>query len=131
MIQYIQRNKKTKGKIIYMLSQINDYRQRFIKYAIKNGVTKASIRYKISRKTIYKQLKKGTLESLKDLSRRPKNSPKKHTEKEIKIINRLVRKYKNDIILIYHFLKEKFNYTKSYSGLKNFIRKSIKPVVNK
>lgn len=37
-----------------MLPQIKYYHQRFIKYAIKNGVTKASIRYKISRKTIYK-----------------------------------------------------------------------------
>ena len=57
-----------------MIPQIKYYRQRFIKYAIKNGVTKASIRYKISRKTIYKWLKRynGTLESLEDLSRRPK-----------------------------------------------------------
>ena len=56
-----------------MIPQIKYYRQRFIKYAIKNGVTKASIRYKISRKTIYKWLKRynGTLESLEDLSSRP------------------------------------------------------------
>ena len=67
-------NKNYKGEIIYMIPQIKYYRQRFIKYAIKNGVTKALIRYKISRKTIYKWLKRydGTLESLEDLSRRPK-----------------------------------------------------------
>ena len=116
-----------------MLPQIKYYRQRFIKYAIKNGVTKASIRYKISRKTIYKWLKRydGTLESLEDLSRKPKNSPKKHTEKEIKIINKLIKKYGNDIILIYQVLKEKYNYKRSYGGLKNFIRKLVKPVENK
>ncbi len=116
-----------------MLPQIKYYRQRFIKYAIKNGVTEASIRYKISRKTIYKWLKRydGTLESLEDLSRRPKNSPKKHSEKEIKIIKRLIKKYGNDIILIYQILKEKFNYTKSYGGLKTFIRKLTKSTINK
>lgn len=116
-----------------MIPQIKYYRQRFIKYAIKNGVTKASIRYKISRKTIYKWLKRydGTLESLEDLSRRPKNSPKKHTEEEIKIINKLINKYGNDIILIYQILKEKYNYTKTYGGLKNLIRKLLKPVQNK
>ena len=30
-----------------MLPQVKYYRQRFIKYAIKNGVTKASLRYKV------------------------------------------------------------------------------------
>ncbi|WP_317368579.1 hypothetical protein [uncultured Tyzzerella sp.] len=49
-----------------MLPQIKYYLGRFIKYAIKNGVIKASIRYKISRKTIYKCLKRyyGILERL-------------------------------------------------------------------
>ena len=48
-----------------MLPQIKYYRGHF-KYAIKNGVTEASIRYKISRKTIYKWFKRydATLESL-------------------------------------------------------------------
>ena len=116
-----------------MLPQIKYYRQRFIKYAIKNGVTKASTRYKISRKTIYKWLKRydGTLESLEDLSRRSKTSPKKYTEEEIKIIKRLVNKYNTDIILIYQILREKFNYNRSYGGLKAFIRKLINPTKNK
>ena len=30
------------------------HRQRVLKYAEKHGVTEASIRYKVSRKTIYK-----------------------------------------------------------------------------
>ena len=30
-----------------MISQIKYYRKRFMKYAIKNGGTKASLRYKI------------------------------------------------------------------------------------
>ena len=82
-----------------MMPQIKYYRQRFIKYAIKNGVTKALIRYKISRKTIYKWLKRynGTLESLQDLSRRPK----KHTEEEIKIINKLI----NMVMILYLYTK--------------------------
>ena len=48
-----------------------------------------------------------------------------------KIINKLINKYGNDIILIYQILKEKYNYTKTYGGLKNLIRKLLKPVQNK
>lgn len=76
-----------------MLLQIKYYRQRFIKYALKNRVQKVSIRYKISRKIIYKWLKRydGMLESFEDLSIKPKNIPKKHTKEEIKIITKLVK----------------------------------------
>lgn len=37
-----------------MLSQMKHFRQRIIKYLEKHTVTEASIRFKISRKTIYK-----------------------------------------------------------------------------
>ena len=116
-----------------MLSQVKYFQGRFVKYTLKHSVTEDSKRYYVSRKTIYKWIKRydGTLESLEDMSRRPKTSPKKHTEQEIKIIIRLVKKYENDILLIYQILKEKFNYKRSYSGLKNFIRKLIKTNKNK
>ena len=57
-------------------------RQRFIEYFLKHGnATETAIRYKISRKTLYKWLKRydGTWQSLEDVmaikagSRRPGN----------------------------------------------------------
>lgn len=104
-----------------MLSQIKYFRQRIIKYLEKHTVTEASIRFKISRKTIYKWKNRydGTLESLEDRSHRPHNSPKAHSEKELKLIRRLAKKHNwTDLILIYQELKERYNYQRSYGGLK-------------
>jgi len=72
----------------------------------------------------------GTLSSLEDKSHRPHNSPRAHTEKELKIIKRLLKKYKwKDLILVYQELKERYNYTRSYGGLKRLVSKlrSAKP----
>ena len=51
-------------------------RQRILKWAEKKSVTAAAIRYKVSRKTVYKWRKRydGTLESLKDRSRAPRRN---------------------------------------------------------
>lgn len=112
-----------------MLSQIKYFRQRIIKYLEKHTVTEASIRFKISRKTIYKWKNRydGTLESLEDRSHRPHNSPKAHSEKELKLIRRLAKKHNwTDLILIYQELKERYNYQRSYGGLKQVIAKMKK-----
>ena len=60
------------------------YKQSVIKYSYKHGVTKAAIKFKMHRKTIYRWREKydGTAGSLKDKSRRPHSHPKQHTEKE-------------------------------------------------
>jgi len=115
-----------------MLSQIKHFRQRIIKYLEKHTVTEASIRFRISRKTIYKWLKRydGTLESLEDRSHRPHHSPNAHTEKEIKLIRRLLKKHNwRDLILVYQELIERYKYTRSYGGFKHLVSKlrSVKP----
>lgn len=112
-----------------MLSQMKHFRQRIIKYLEKHTVTEASIRFKISRKTIYKWKNRydGTLESLEDRSHRPHNSPKAHSEKELKLIRRIAKKHNwTDLILIYQELKERYNYQRSYGGLKQVIAKMKK-----
>lgn len=95
-------------------------------------MSETSIHFRVSRKTIYKWLKRydGTIESLEDRSHRPKNSPKSHTEKELKLIRRLAKKHKwNDLILVYQELTEKYGYKRSYGCLKRVISKmkSLKP----
>lgn len=71
------------------------YKQSVVKYSYKHGVTKAAIKFKMHRKTIYRWREKydGTAQSLKNKSRRPHRHPNQHTEKEIKLIKDY--KYKN------------------------------------
>ena len=63
-------------------------RQRMIKYCKNHTVTETAIRYKTSRKTLYKWMKRydGSVESLKEHSRRPKGSPRAQSEAEIKLV---------------------------------------------
>ena len=71
------------------------YKQSVVKYSFKHGVTKAAIKYKLHRKTIYRWREKydGTAQSLKNKSRKPHSHPNQHTEEEIKLIKNY--KYKN------------------------------------
>ena len=108
-----------------IITQNAHYRQRMIKYCEKHGATKTALRYKISRKAVYKWLKRydGTIESLKDQSRRPKNSPKAHTAKEIWLIKKILKKIgNNDLILAFQMLVKK-GYKRSYAGFKRIAKK--------
>lgn len=115
-----------------ILSQQKYHRQRMVKYAANHSVTETAIRYKVSRKTVYKWLKRydGTTDSLVDHSHRPLNSPRKHTDKELKLIKKRLKKHKwNDLILAYQELVEKDGYTRSYGGYKRIVSqlKALKP----
>lgn len=109
-----------------ILSQQKHQRQRMIKYAQKHSVTETAIRYGVSRKTVYKWLKRydGSIASLQDRSHRPKSSPKKHSELELKQIRRRLKKYKwKDLLLAYQELVEKDGYSRSYGGFKRIAAK--------
>ena len=98
-----------------MLSQIKHFRQRIIKYSQNHTVTETAIRFKVSRKTVHKWLKRydGTLASLEDRSHRPKSSPKAHTAEEIKRIKRCLKKHKwHDLILAFQDMREKYGYSR-------------------
>ena len=109
-----------------ILSQQKYQRQRMVKYAMNHSVTDTAIRYHVSRKTVYKWLARydGTSDSLIDQSHRPHNSPRQHTEKELRQIRRRVKKHKwQDLILAYQELVEKDGYTRSYGGFKRIVQK--------
>lgn len=115
-----------------ILSQQKHQRQRMVKYAAKHSVTETAIRFKVSRKTVYKWIKRydGTINSLVDHSHRPFSSPKKHTDKEIKQIKKRLKRHKwKDLILAYQELVEKDGYTRSYGGFKRIVSKlkALKP----
>lgn len=109
-----------------MLSQIKHFRQRMIKYSQNHTIAETAIRFRVSRKTVYKWLKRydGTVESLIDKSHRPKNSPKSHTIEELKRIKRCLKKHKwHDLILAFQDMCEKYNYSRSYGGFKRVAAK--------
>ena len=74
------------------ITQKLKYKESVVKFSYKYGVTKAAINFGECKRTIYRWRKRydGTLESLKDRSRRPHWHPNQHTEEEIK----LIRNYK-------------------------------------
>ena len=109
------------------ITQEAQARQRYLEYFLKNrNATEASIRYKVSRKTLYKWLKRydGTLQSLVERSRRPHRSPRAHTAEEVRQIRRLAKKHRwEDLILAYQEMQEKYGYTRSYGGFKRIVAK--------
>lgn len=109
-----------------ILTQEKYQRQRMVKYAQKHSITETAIRYKVSRKTVYKWLERydGTVNSLLDHSHRPKTSPRAHTEQELRQIRRRLKKYKwSDLLLAYQELVERDGYTRSYGGFKRIAAK--------
>ena len=95
------------------------FRQRVLSYAETHGVTAAANRYHLSRKTVHKWRNRydGTLDSLKDRSRRPHRSPRQQSEEEIRLVQRLARKYRGDRLLGYEMARNK-GYSRSYGCFK-------------
>jgi len=102
------------------------FRQRVIRYSEKHGVTKASIRHRISRNAIYewKARYDGHWKSLIDKSHRPKSHPKQHSEEEKRMILRHYAKNKDDKIVLWDTLRKK-GYTRHYNSLVRVLNKWI------
>lgn len=104
------------------------FRQRALKYAKEHGVTEAAIRYHLSRKTVHKWKKRydGTIESLKDRSRRPHHFPRQQTAEECKLVQRYARKYRGDLLLGYEKACA-HGYARSYGCFKRTATKLTAP----
>ena len=111
------------------------FRQRLCEYALKYGVTKAARRYHTYRQFVYRQLKKynGDVKSLALQSRKPEHSPKAHTDKELDLIQRMLKRdgvY--GLAEVYVRCKEK-GYTRSFGSMCRQIRKKgyQKPTIHR
>lgn len=106
------------------ISDIARFRQRVIKYSLKHGVTKASIRYKVSRSSIYRWKNRydGTWQSLKDRSHRPHSHPKQHSKEEHDLIMRYYHFNKDDKIVLWYKICQK-GYKRSYAVMCQYIRR--------
>lgn len=102
------------------------FKQVVIEYSLKNGVTKAAIRYKTSRQNIYRWRKKydGTVRSLADGSHRPHSHPNQHTEAEVTLVKNMRRRNPNAGFVVFWVKLRQRGYTRSISGLYKLLRRS-------
>ena len=111
------------------------FRQRLCEYAKNHGVTRAARRYHTNRQFVYRQLEKydGDVRSLALQSRRPHCSPNAHTEDELHLIKRMLKR--NGIYglaEVYVRCKSK-GYSRSFGSMCRQIRKRgyLKPTIRK
>ena len=101
------------------------YKQSVVKYSYKYGVTKAAIKFKMYRKTIYRWREKynGTAKSLMNKSRRPHSHPRQHTEEEIKKIKDYKYKNKDTGLVVLWIKLKRAGYTRSITSLYRVIQR--------
>ena len=115
------------------ITQDMRYRLSLIHYAEKYGVTNAAVKYKTNRQYIYRWKRRydGSLESLRDHSRRPHHHPNQHTPEEIKLILNMRRRNPDAGLVIFWVKLMQRGYTRSITGLYRFLRKqgimAVKP----
>ena len=101
------------------ITQDLTFRKIVVKYSLKYGVTRASRQYKVPRRTIYRWREKydGTIESLRNKSRRPHRHPNQHTEAELKLIrDNKARNKETGLVVLWIKLRSK-GYTRSITSL--------------
>lgn len=106
-----------------IIAQEARFRQQVVKYSLKHGVTEASIRYKVSRMSIYRWRARynGKWWSLKEHSHHPKHHPAEQTEEEYALIKRHYPYY-DDMIMLWDKLREK-SYKRCYQSMLRAIRR--------
>lgn len=107
------------------ITQDMRFRLSLIRYAEKYGVTKAAIKYKTNRQYIYRWKRRfdGSIESLRDLSRRPHQHPNQHTPEEIKLISDMRRRNPDAGLVIFWVKLRRRGYSRSITGLYRFLKK--------
>ena len=95
------------------------YKQSVVKYSYRHGVTKAAIKFKMHRKTIYRWREKydGTAKSLNNKSRRPHRHPNQHREDEIKLIKNYKYKNKNTGLVVLWIKLREAGYSRTITSL--------------
>ena len=105
------------------------FRQSLIKYSEKYGVTKAAIKYNVSRQYIYRWKNRydGSLQSLADKSHRPNSHPNQHTEDELKLIKDMrCRNPLAGLVVFWVKLRQR-GYRRSITGLYRVLRRLGEP----
>ena len=124
----LSRQNRKAGATLFAMNKITQdmrYKQAVIEYSLKNGVTKAAIRYKTTRQNIYRWRKKydGTIQSLADRSHRPHSHPNQHTADEIKLIQDMRRRNPHTGLVVFWVKLRQRGYNRSISGLYRVLRR--------
>jgi len=108
------------------LTQDAHWRQQMMQYCLNHGLTKTALRYRISRKSVWKWRKRwdGTWYSLLDRKRSPHTSPRKQSPSEEKLVKRYGKKYRDDLLLGYQTARE-HGYTRSYGCFKQTVNRLL------
>lgn len=106
------------------IASVARFRQRVIHFSWKYGVTKASIRFRVSRQIIYRWRKRydGSWKSLLDRSHRPHHHPNKHTAEEIDLIVRYWKRNQDDMIVLWQKITEK-GYSRCYKSMLRVLKR--------
>lgn len=101
------------------------YRLSLIKYADKYGVSKAAIKYKTNRQYIYRWKRRydGSIESLRDKSRRPHAHPNQHTPQELKLIRDMRRRNPHAGLVVFWVKLRQRGYSRSITGLYRVLKR--------
>ena len=93
-ISLLEQKSTERSPLMSIVTEEMKYRQHLCEYALKYGVTKAARRYHTYRQFVYRQLEKydGDIRSLALQSRKPHSSPNAHTEEELDLIKRMLKR---------------------------------------
>ena len=107
------------------ITQRLKYKESVVKFSYKYGVTKTAIKYGECKRTIYRWRKRydGSLESLKNKSRKPHYHPNQHTAEEIKLIKQYKANNKNTGLVILWIKLRQAGYTRTVQGLYHVMRR--------
>ena len=107
------------------ITQRLKYKESVVKFSYKYGVTKAAIKFGECKRTIYRWKKRydGSLESLKDKSRRPHHHPNEHTDEEIRMIKNYKANNKETGLVTLWVKLRRAGYTRTIQGLYNVMVK--------
>jgi len=113
------------------ITQDMRYRLSIIQFAEKYGVSMAAHRYNTNRQYIYRWKRRydGTIESLREKSRRPHSHKNQHTPTEIKLISDMRRRNPHAGLVVFWVKLRKRGYSRSITGLYRVLkRNSMTPV---
>lgn len=113
------------------ITQDMRFRLSLLNYAKKHGVSCAARKYKTNRQYIYRWLKRydGSMESLREKSRRPKSHPNQHSDSEIQLIRDMRRRNPHVGLVVFWVKLRQRGYTRSIPGLWRMLNKlSLLPV---
>ena len=95
------------------------YKELVVKFSKKYGVAKAAYKFGECKRTIYRWQNRydGTLESLKDKSRRSHSHPNQHIAEEIKLIKNYKRNNKETGLVVLWVKLRQAGYIRTIQGL--------------